>query len=136
SAASGGAPGSVAVAGIDQKIAGLLGTAANEIVITDLAVHPKTKQSYLSVMRGAGAAAKPALLKLDGAGNLSLVALDALKDSEDGLPDAPHASSRSARAHSIMAIAVTNGRIFVAGLSNEEFASKLWSTASPFATAD
>src|SRR5262245_28979488 len=33
-AATGGAPGSAVVSGIDQKIAALLGTAANEIAIT------------------------------------------------------------------------------------------------------
>lgn len=135
SAASGGAQGSAAVAGIDQKIAALLGTAANEIAITDLAVHPKTKQSYISVMRGVGAAAKPALLRLDGAGALTLVGMDALKFSKVALPNAPDAANRS-RSQSIMDIAVTNGRIFVAGLSNEEFASKLWSIAYPFSTAD
>jgi len=133
-AASGGAPGSAAVQGIDQKIAAMLGTAANEIAITDLAVHPKTKQSYISVMRGVGAAAKPALLRLDGAGALSLVAMDSLKYSKVSLPNAPTAGS--ARSQSIMDIAVSNGRIFVAGLSNEEFASKLWSIAYPFSAAD
>jgi hypothetical protein len=133
-AASGGAPGSAAVQGIDQKIAAMLGTAANEIAITDLAVHPKTKQSYISVMRGVGAAAKPALLRLDGAGALSLVAMDSLKYSKVALPNAPTAGS--ARSQSIMDIAVSNGRIFVAGLSNEEFASKLWSIAYPFSAAD
>ena len=134
-AASGGAAGSAAVQGIDQKIAATLGTAANEIAITDLAVHPKTRHSYISVMRGVGAAAKPALLRLDGAGALSLVAMDALKYSKVSLPNAPDAANR-ARSQSIMDIAVSNGRIFVAGLSNEEFASKLWSIAYPFSTAD
>ena len=86
-AANGGAPGSAAVPGIDQKIAAMLGTAANEIAITDLAVHPKTRQTYLSVMRGTGAAAQPALLRLDGAGALSLVAMADLKFSQVTLPN-------------------------------------------------
>ena len=133
-AATGGASGSAAVQGIDQKIAAMLGTAANEIAITDLAVHPKTHQSYISVMRGVGTAAKPALLRLDGAGALTLVAMDSLKYSKVSLPNA--ATAGNARNQSIMDIAVSNGRIFVAGLSNEEFASKLWSIAYPFSTAD
>ena len=33
-------------------------------------------------------------------------------------------------------MAFVNGRLFVAGLSNEEFASKLWSVAYPFSAAD
>jgi hypothetical protein len=134
-AATGGAAGSGAVAGIDEKIAALLGTVAAEIAITDLAVHPKTHQSYLSVMRGVGAAAKPALLRLDGKGDLTLVATDTLKFSKVTLPNAPDAANR-ARRDAITDIAVSNGRIFVAGLSNEEFASKLWSIAYPFSTVD
>ena len=130
-----GSQGTAAVTGIDQKIAALLGTAPAEISITDLAVHPRTRHSYLSIMRGVGPAAKPALVRLDGSGSLSLVALDGLKFSRVTLPNAPDAANRS-RSQSIMDIAVTNGRIFVAGLSNEEFASKLWSIAYPFTTAD
>jgi hypothetical protein len=126
---SGGAQGSAAVAGIDQKIAALLGTAANEIAITDLAVHPKTHQSYISVMRGTGAERQAALLKLDGAGALSLVAMDALRFSKVTLPN-------PGRSQAIMDLAFANGRVFVAGLSNEEFASKLWSIAYPFTSAD
>jgi len=135
-AASGGAQGSAAVTGIDQKIASLLGTAPNEIAITDLAVHPKTRQSFVSVMRGVGAAAKPALLRVDGAGAITLVAMDSLKFSKVALTNAPDAANRNQRNQAIMDIAVTNGRLFVAGLSNEEFASKMWSIAYPFVSAD
>jgi len=127
--ANGGAPGTASVAGIDQKIAALLGTAANEIAITDLAVHPKTRQTYLSVMRGTGTAAQPALLKLDGAGALSLVTMADMKFSQVTLPN-------PGRSQSIMDLAFANGRVIVAGLSNEEFASKLWSIAYPFTAAD
>jgi hypothetical protein len=35
-----------------------------------------------------------------------------------------------------MDMALVNGRLVVAGLSNEEFASKLWSVPYPFATTD
>jgi len=124
------------VTGIDQKIASLLGTAPNEIAITDLAVHPKTRQSFVSVMRGVGAAAKPALLRVDGAGAITLVAMDSLKFSKVALTNAPDAANRNQRNQAIMDIAVTNGRLFVAGLSNEEFASKMWSIAYPFVSAD
>jgi hypothetical protein len=33
-------------------------------------------------------------------------------------------------------MALSSGRLFVSGLSNEEFASKLWSVPYPFSTAD
>ena len=55
--AEGGVPGAKAIDGLDTTLAGLLGTGAREIQITDLAVHPKTKNAYVSVMRGQGAGA-------------------------------------------------------------------------------
>ena len=64
-----GMPGTAAIPNIDQKIASMLGTDAASITITDLKVHPRTHNSYVSVMRGQGASAKPALLRVDGAGN-------------------------------------------------------------------
>ena len=55
--AGGGAAGAKGLDAIDQKLAALLGTGASEVVITDLAVHPKTRNAYVSVMRGQGAGA-------------------------------------------------------------------------------
>ncbi len=136
--ASGGAPGTASVAGIDQKIAAMLGTDAKEIAITDLAVHPKTHNSFVAVMRGQGASAKPALLRIDGAGKVDLVAAESLKSTSVTLPNPPAATTtgRNNRSQSITKLAYTNGRVWVAGLSNEEFASKLWSVAYPFTKAD
>jgi hypothetical protein len=136
--ASGGAAGTASVAGIDQKIAAMLGTDAQEIAITDLAVHPKTHNSFVAVMRGQGASAKPALLRIDGAGKVDLVASESLKSTSVTLPNPPaaNATGRNGRNQSITKLAFSNGRVWVAGLSNEEFASKLWSVAYPFAKAD
>ena len=50
--ATASAPGTKDIPAIDQKIAAMFGTDAREIAITDLVVHPKTHNSYLSVMRG------------------------------------------------------------------------------------
>src|SRR5436305_14945669 len=47
--AAGGAPGTANVTGLDQKLAAMLGTAAGEIQIADLAVHPKTHNSFVAV---------------------------------------------------------------------------------------
>ena len=136
--ATGGAPGTANVAGLDQKVAAMLGTAANEVQITDLAVHPKTHNSFVAVMRGQGAAAKPALFRVDGAGKIELLPSESLKGTSVTLPNPPAATSgaRNNRSQSITKLAVSNGRVWVAGLSNEEFASKLWSVAYPFTKAD
>jgi len=138
--AQGGAAGAKAIPGIDQQIAALLGTDVREIAVTDLAVHPKTRNAYLSVMRGQGTAASPALLRVDGAGKIELMALDRMKFSKVSLPNAPMANeanpARNPRTQSITDMAFIDGKLYVAGLSNEEFSSKLRSVAYPFSTAD
>jgi hypothetical protein len=137
--ASGGAAGAQGVDGIDQKIGAVLGTEAKEIIITDLAVHPRTKNAYISVMRGQGTAGKPALLRVDGAGKIEVVSFDGMKHTKVALPNAPNAGTnpqRDPRQQSITDMAFTDGRLYIAGLSSEEFASKLRSVRYPFTTAD
>jgi hypothetical protein len=138
-APAGVAQGTADIPGIEQKIAALLGTAPTEIAIADLAVEQKTRNSYLAVMRGVGAAARPALLRVDGAGRIEVVSLDAVKFSSVTLPNAPAANPAARsnpRTQSVMDMALVNGKLWVAGLSNEEFASKLWAIPYPFVSAD
>jgi hypothetical protein len=137
--ASGGAPGAQGIDAIDQKIAALLGTDAKEVIITDLVVHPRTKNAYISVMRGQGTASKPALLRVDGAGKLAVVSFENLKYTKVALPNPPNAGTnpqRDPRQQSITDMAFVDGRLYIAGLSNEEFSSKLRAVKYPFATAD
>ena len=137
--ANGGSPGTQGVDAIDQKIAALLGTDAKEIIVTDMVVHPRTKNAYVSVMRGQGTASKPALLRVDGAGKIEVVSFENLKHTKLTLPNPPNAGTnpqRDPRQQSITDMAFSDGRLYIAGLSNEEFASKLRSVKYPFATAD
>ena len=139
-AATGGAPGTKDVQGVDGKIAALLGTDAASIAVTDLAIHPKTKNAFISVMRGQGADAKPALVRVDGDGKLEAVVIDKLAHTKAALPNAPVQPTgqvrRNPRADSITDMAFVNGKLIVAGLSNEEFASKLRTIAYPFAAVE
>lgn len=138
-AATGGAPGAKGLDALDEKIAALLGTGAKEIAITDLAVHPRTRQAYVSVMRGQGAGAAPTLFRIDGAGKIDMVSLAALKFQSIDLPNPPAANAtarQNPRANVITDMAFADGRLWVAGLSNEEFASKLRAIPYPFASAD
>jgi hypothetical protein len=137
----GGAPGAKAVPGIDQQIAGLLGTDVREIAVTDLAVHPRTRNAYLSVMRGQGTNAAAALVRVDGAGKIDVLALDKVTYSKVDLPNAPAAANdanpnRNPRTSSVTDMAFVDGRLYVAGLSNEEFSSKLRSLPYPFTAVD
>jgi hypothetical protein len=138
-AAAGAQPGTKNIPAIDQKIAALLGTDVREISVTDLAVHPRSRNAFISVMRGQGAGAKPVLLRVDGAGTLDIVEMTGVKYSKVTLPNAPDANPgarANARVQSITDMAFMDGRLYVAGLSNEEFASKLRAVSYPFTSVD
>ncbi len=53
------------VRGVDQKLAALLGTTYDQIVINDLIVHQPSQQVFMSVERGRGRNARGAIVKLN-----------------------------------------------------------------------
>jgi len=130
------APGVKDMDAVDKKVAALLGTDVKEITVTDLAVQPQTRNAFLSVMRGQGDNAKPVLLRVDGTGKMEVVSLDKVKFSKVAIPNAPGLGNRNARTQSVTDMKFSDGRLYIAGVSNEEFASKLRSVPYPFATAD
>jgi len=131
-----GASAAVNISGIDAKIAAALGTSADQISIRDLATNPVSKNVYISVSRGKGTDAAFVLLKLDTAGKLSEVRLDNVKFSSESLPN-PTASTRASdKLDTITEIRYVDGKILVAGLSNEEFSSNMRSIPYPFANVD
>ena len=88
-------------------------------------------------MRGQGPDARPALLRVDGAGKITVIHTDALPFTSIDLPNvARNAGGRNRRAQAITDLKYADGRVWASGLSNEEFASRLWSVAYPFAQAD
>jgi len=135
-----GSPGTKDVPALDQKIAALLGTDVAQVAIRDMAVHPKTHNTYVSVMRGTGENAQPALIRIDGAGKVDVAALDQAKFTSVTLPNPPAVAAapgaRSNRSQSITRMALVEGKLYVTGLSNEEFSSKFWAIPYPFAKAD
>ena len=134
-----GAAGAKGLDGLDQKLAAMLGTGAADITITDLAVHPRTHNAYISAMRGQGAGAQPTLFRIDGTGKIDLVSMASLKFQRVELPNAPAAGGTgrgNARANVITDMAFADGKLWVAGLSNEEFASNLRAIQYPFRSAD
>ena len=129
--------------GFEKKVAGLLGTAPDQLLINDLAVNPKSHDIYVAVSRGRGPDAIPVLLKVDVSGKLSEVSLDKVKFSKAQLPDAPidgvtgEGNRKSnPRLESITDIAFLEDRVLVAGLSNEEFSSTLRAIPYPFKTVE
>ena len=125
--------------GIDAKIAALLGTTADDILINDLAVNPASGTVYLSVSRGRGPDAIPVIIQVDGKGDLKQFSLENVPFAKAELTNAPENRETgegrrrgNQRLESITDLMFHDGRVFVAGLSNEEFASKLRSIEFPF----
>src|SRR5262245_13256923 len=116
--------------GADAKIAALLGTKAEDITINDVVVEPGTNVAYVSVSRGKGPSAEPAIVRVDGKGNVTTLPLDKVAHAKVSISNAPPAGAtdkkgQSLRGGVITDLAYMDGKVIIAGLSNEEFASKL-----------
>lgn len=124
---------------IDEKIAAALGTTAKDIQIIDIATNPISQNVYVSIARGRGPDAIPVLLRITPSGKIDEVKLRDVEHSVATLPnpaDNKEGGRTNPRTESITDIAYVNGRVIVAGLSNEEFASNLRSLEFPFQSAD
>jgi hypothetical protein len=125
----------VEVKGVNTKVAAMLGTAADQILINDMAVHPISHKTYLSVSRGRGPEATPVILRIDTTGKIEEVSLANVKFAKAALPNPPDASNARNRTNTITDLAFVDGKVLVAGLSNEEFSSNLKSIPFPFQTS-
>jgi hypothetical protein len=126
---------------VNEKIAALLGTAPDQILINDAVVNPLSKYVYLSVTRGRGPEAQPVILRTNAKGQLEELRLEKIAHAKAALPNAPEPgkkdrAGREMRMDSITDIEFSAGQVIVAGLSNEEFSSKLRSIPYPFAAPD
>jgi len=137
---------------VEGKLAALLGATAADIMIHDLAVDPISKQSYLAVSRGRAAwngqwllpndvADASVLVRFDAAARPEIVDLSSVRFARVALPNPVDAAKKvpwknvSLRAYTITDMAYADGALYIAGLSNEEFASTMWKVAYPFAGA-
>lgn len=128
--ASAAAP--IDIKGMNEKISAMLGTTRDEILINDLTVNPISKKIYLSVSRGRGPAALPVILRVDPKGKIEQFSLDNVNHSKVALMDAPEGTAANRRLDAISDLAYVDGKVLVAGLSNEEFASALRVFPFPF----
>src|SRR5262245_52268767 len=117
------------VEGINEKVASLLGTEAEQVRVADLAVNPISGNTYLSVARGRGPDATAVILRVGRDSKLAELPLKDVKSSRATLPNT--AKGRTGR-EQITHLGYVNGRVLVAGLSTEEWASKLRSIPFPF----
>ncbi len=123
----------VKVEKLTEKIAATLGAASTDIKVNDLKVNPASGNLYLSITRGTGSSAMPVIVKLDRAG----------KFSQFELKDVPFASVKisnpaegKGKSQAITGLVYAKGKLYVAGLSNEQFASNLRAIPVPFKEAD
>ncbi len=137
---------------VDAHVAAVLGTAQTHVQINDIAVHPKSGEVYLSVTRGHGIDALPALLKVNAENQIINVDLATVKTSSQVLNNVPNGSQqfvlrgtmapptlkemakskRPMRVLSILDMEYHKGELFVAGISNEDFCSVLRRLPYPF----
>ncbi|MCU1476535.1 MAG: hypothetical protein JWQ64_1228 [Subtercola sp.] len=157
------APAAAADVRVDRlgaKLASLLGVERTDVLIKGITVHPVSHAVYLSIARGRGPEAGPAVVRADADGDLSVVELDDLPFTSFELDDAPAADDERKdvwldsgdestqqreingitlnfaqvplQRSTITGLAWVDGTLFVAGSSNEEFTSRLRRIAYPF----
>ena len=80
-----------------------------------------------------GPTRRPVLVRVHSDGKIEDISLENVLFAKTELPNVPGPDNRQ-RAESITDIAYADGRVFVAGLSNEEFSSRLIAIPFPFST--
>jgi hypothetical protein len=128
--------GTFKIESINEKIAASLGTSAQNLMFNDLATNPVSGKAYLSVSRGKGPDATPVILRADRTGKIEVISLADIGFAKAPLPNPPDPSAQqrgqSLRADSITDLSYVDGRVIIAGLSNEEFSSRLLAIPFPF----
>jgi hypothetical protein len=123
----------IEIKNIDQRIATLLGTKAENVMIQDIAVNPLSKKVYCAVQYSDGT---PLLLTIEG-DKINSVSLKDISYSSMALNDAPAEEAKnkwgqSLRVSSISDLDYADGKLMVSGLSNQEFSSTFRSMPFPF----
>lgn len=120
----------VAIDNLGQAAGGLLGVDGKDVVLNDVKVNPASGNVFVAASRKSGGAM---VMKYDR-GSKKLAEF-ALKDVMFSTVKLPNATEKN-RTEAITSMAFVDGKLIVAGLSNEEFASTLRAIAFPFKDAD
>lgn len=112
---------------------------ADNVVINDLAVNPRTGSAFVAC----SADDKAALVKIDGAGGISHFAMKDVRYSKVALADAPEDKivgegrrAMNRRMESITDIAFFENKVLVSGLSNAQSPSTVRELNFPFTESD
>ncbi|MCZ6765723.1 MAG: hypothetical protein O7D32_02195 [bacterium] len=139
-----------AVQDLEGKIAAMLGTGAEDLMIHDMAVNPISANTYIAVSRARSTwtsgwvlpnelADATILMRVTAEKTIEEFPLTHVKFARASLPNpvdlnVEHRWKKgvTTRADAITAIAYDDGTLYLSGLSNEEFASTMWSMGFPF----
>ncbi|WP_298316490.1 hypothetical protein [uncultured Aquimarina sp.] len=118
---------------LDKLIADMMGTTIDQIQITDMVVNPENDNIYLSINHSSGV---PILLRVED-NILKQVPLDNVSYSKKTLlnpvtEEAKDRRGRKLRKWAVADIKYMEGKVFLSGLSNQEFASTFRSIDFPF----
>jgi len=138
---------------IDAKIAELLGVRLGAVEINDLAVHPVSKEIYISATRIGSFASQPAIVKISIDHDISLLNTSSLTYQKQLLTEFPEDDTKfqvrgsgpgpllprdtakgaiSMRSLAIMDLEYYEGELFVAGVAYDSFQSSLRRISYPF----
>lgn len=135
------------LARLDQRLVELLDTERRYLQIHDLAISPVSHDAYISVSSGsktgsAGIKAPvqggrtPHVIRLDGSGKLSRLDLAALPSTSAPLEDVREAGTtrhgHDRRSWNVLEMKFVDGTLFISGMSNEEWSSKIRRINYPF----
>ena len=152
--------GPLALDDVDTVVGSLLGCTPDDVLIQGMAVHPVSRNVYLAVQRGRGEDSLPVLVRIKRADtSVEALALDDVPFSEVSIAHAPDADAPldltvsgesvgdpyelkdgrtihlvrlPGRTATVTDLAYVDGDLLVAGLSNEEFSSRLRRIPFPF----
>ncbi len=121
--------------GVDKKIAKTLGVPTSELIFNDMQVHPVSQEAYIAIKRGFAVDAPSIIVAVSPVdGNVRLI--DVSKKTQVKIKnvrtDEFELYGRSSDRLNITDIDYNDGYIYVAGLTNGEFASTLRKIAYPF----
>jgi len=137
---------------IDSAIARAIKAKASELQVNDMAVHPITHEVYISISKLSGGKVTPVVVKISATGKITTVDLNAEDRTEYKIKDSPtpnqhfiqrawmvpdaekyrEKAETSMRSMTIVDMKFHNGELYIAGISNEEFASTLRRVPYPF----
>ncbi len=134
---------------IDQKIGALLGRNRQDILIHDMAVNPISQNIYITVSYGGENSDErdifdpnyvndaSLLMRIDVTGEISEVELDEVYFSQLKLSNVLSSkekfrSGRSKNVYTIRYLSFDDGKLYISGLSNEEFSSTFRIAPFPF----